>query len=467
MLTQGVEVATGLQNKFDWAGVAGGAVAGGIASGISANIGGAATQFTQATQLNLALSGAAAAIAGAATRSLATGSDFGDNIMRALPDVVGSTIGNLVTNGIAAPQSSFQRLKQAGGVQLADSDQIQSEASPEIVITAKRLNSLQKATYDSEQYLDQLAAKITTSISDKFKQADVSIATYARNNTVNQVLSYASSQARNFGNQRLAGGIDQLAAVDRGLFRVAPTLALGAVKLAAGAVGFVYDLATNTPGTVKSSINALDSAFMDTGAGKRFVMGVTDNYNDLTSGNPTRIEAGTLRTGVAAVNIAAVAIPGAEALAGLRSEAFGATAVGAAETEAPLFSRIAPNGGLAADEAAGGHLLLKHVGQSEADLMARLAAEPKITGSSSFYDRAVAESAVSDAIDGNAGKISDWLSGSSGRLKIEYTGQSPVGITVARGASGAVDVSSFRLILVRNPSMPAGYHILTGFPIKP
>lgn len=60
-------------------------------------------------------------------------------------------------------------------------------------------------------------------------------------------------------------------------------------------------------------------------------------------------------------------------------------------------------GGLAAHEAAGGHLLLKHVGQSESQLMARLAAEPRITGSSSFYDRAVAESAVSDALDANSG----------------------------------------------------------------
>ena len=112
VLTQGVEIATGLQKHFDWAGDAVGAVAGGIASGVSTNIGGAATQFTQATQVNLALSGAAAAIAGAATRSLATGSDFGDNIISALPDVIGSTIGNLVANGIQRAAADAVRTRE-------------------------------------------------------------------------------------------------------------------------------------------------------------------------------------------------------------------------------------------------------------------------------------------------------------------------------------------------------------------
>jgi RHS repeat-associated protein len=134
---------------------------------------------------------------------------------------------------------------------------------------------------------------------------------------------------------------------------------------------------------------------------------------------------------------------------------------------AQLSSRIVPGGGLMAHEAVGGHLLQKHVGKTEAQLMSRLAAEPKIKGSSSFYDRAGAEAAVADALDANAGNISQWLSSSSGRLKLDYTAQNPVGISVVRGASSAVDVNSMSSILVRNPSMPMGYHVLTGFPTKP
>jgi Bacterial CdiA-CT RNAse A domain len=68
------------------------------------------------------------------------------------------------------------------------------------------------------------------------------------------------------------------------------------------------------------------------------------------------------------------------------------------DTEAP-FSRIVDGGGLQAHEDAGGHLLLKHVGQSEQSLLNRLSAEPNITGSSSFYDRAGAENAVSQLLD--------------------------------------------------------------------
>ena len=80
-LTQGIAMATTLQKKFDWAGVAGAAVGAGIGS-MGAGFG-----------ANLA-SNTAGALANAATRSLIDGTNFGDNILAALPDVIGSTIGN-------------------------------------------------------------------------------------------------------------------------------------------------------------------------------------------------------------------------------------------------------------------------------------------------------------------------------------------------------------------------------------
>jgi len=45
-------------------------------------------------------------------------------------------------------------------------------------------------------------------------------------------------------------------------------------------------------------------------------------------------------------------------------------------------SRIVPGGGLAAHEGAGGHLLARHVGKAEADLAARLTAEPRLRAAS-------------------------------------------------------------------------------------
>ncbi|MFG6446799.1 RNase A-like domain-containing protein [Roseateles sp. BYS180W] len=126
-----------------------------------------------------------------------------------------------------------------------------------------------------------------------------------------------------------------------------------------------------------------------------------------------------------------------------------------------------PGGGLQVHENAGGHLLEKHVGKTELDLRNRLAAEPNITGSSSFYDRPAAESAVSQTLDANQIKVSDWLSGTAPRLRLDHALTGPAGISVTRGAGGAVDASSVRVILVRDPRMPTGYRTLTGFPTLP
>jgi len=50
--------------------------------------------------------GMASDIANAATRSLINGSDFGDNIIAALPDTIGQTIGNMIADGVAARSTS-------------------------------------------------------------------------------------------------------------------------------------------------------------------------------------------------------------------------------------------------------------------------------------------------------------------------------------------------------------------------
>lgn len=140
---------------------------------------------------------------------------------------------------------------------------------------------------------------------------------------------------------------------------------------------------------------------------------------------------------------------------------------GASSDKESAFNRIVPGGGLQAHENANGHLLLKHVGQSEQELLKRLIAEPKISGSSSFYNRASAENAVSQVIDANQTRITNWLNGTGGRLALDHTLPDPAGISLTRGSADAVDVNSARVILVRDPSMPTGYKILTGFPKKP
>ncbi|QZP08489.1 hypothetical protein [Caenibius sp. WL] len=104
--TQGIAVATGLQSKFDFAGVAAAGVGAGLRHTLGSKLnlqplngGGADLSFS-----NIAghtLTGTANAIANAATRSAINGESFGNNLMRALPDAIGNTVGNALAGAIA------------------------------------------------------------------------------------------------------------------------------------------------------------------------------------------------------------------------------------------------------------------------------------------------------------------------------------------------------------------------------
>ncbi|WP_294293354.1 hypothetical protein, partial [uncultured Sphingomonas sp.] len=98
--TQGIAVATKLQSKFDWAGVAVGGVVGGVTGTLGRALG--VKPFSDnrsfANIANTTLSGAAGAIAGAGVRSIVEGTSFGDNVLAVLPDVIGNTIGNLTVS---------------------------------------------------------------------------------------------------------------------------------------------------------------------------------------------------------------------------------------------------------------------------------------------------------------------------------------------------------------------------------
>jgi len=104
-ITQGIGVATGLQSKFDWASVAAAGVMAGVGNLVGGQIGvGAAGNTAMQNDILGGVAGMAGMIAGAATRSLISGTDFGDNILAMLPDVIGQTIGNAVADGIEQAQ---------------------------------------------------------------------------------------------------------------------------------------------------------------------------------------------------------------------------------------------------------------------------------------------------------------------------------------------------------------------------
>lgn len=127
VLTQGIGVATGLQDKFSWAGVA----AAGIGAAAGKLVGDAFTKTSY--ELDAAknmvitssisvggkiLSTMASNIAGAATSSAINGTSFGDELLLQLPN----TIAGIIGNAIEGPSRSKQVLRRDSALSLAMGD---------------------------------------------------------------------------------------------------------------------------------------------------------------------------------------------------------------------------------------------------------------------------------------------------------------------------------------------------------
>jgi hypothetical protein len=98
--SQAIGVTLGLQDKFSWAAVA----AAGVGAGVAQAVGG--TQFAQNLTAKSELAGdiyvgMADAMGQAATLSLIQGSDFGDNLIASLPSVLGGAIGRQVGGALS------------------------------------------------------------------------------------------------------------------------------------------------------------------------------------------------------------------------------------------------------------------------------------------------------------------------------------------------------------------------------
>lgn len=132
----------------------------------------------------------------------------------------------------------------------------------------------------------------------------------------------------------------------------------------------------------------------------------------------------------------------------------------------PVAESSASSGFLEQHELAGGHLISRHIGKSEQSLKQRLRNEPRISGSSSFYDHATAETTVKNAVRQNQPQISRWLGSQSARHVIVYKSAQPVGLAIQRGQQKATPVNSARIILQRDQRMPNGYRIVTGYPVR-
>ena len=119
---------------------------------------------------------------------------------------------------------------------------------------------------------------------------------------------------------------------------------------------------------------------------------------------------------------------------------------------------------LSQDEAAGGHILRKHVGQTDDQLQERLERERRITGASTYTDRAAAEHAVGAAIAASQDRIQRWLGRSGGHpnLVLDYDSENPIGRTINRGENQSRPCA--HALVVLKYSGPNDYYVLTSYP---
>lgn len=154
------------------------------------------------------------------------------------------------------------------------------------------------------------------------------------------------------------------------------------------------------------------------------------------------------------------------------SNSSGGSGQASSKTSADSIRKSVNNEILDEMEAKGGHLLEKHVGKTNEELLKRAAQEG--VPSTTFSNKSIALKATQENIRKNADQISDWLENpnSKGYLitKVEHNYPVGKGVDVKNGGNSASkqvsdSLSTSQLYLVKDPSMPSGYRIITGYPV--
>ncbi|WP_298333304.1 hypothetical protein [uncultured Erythrobacter sp.] len=112
-ITQGIGVATGLRDKFSFAGVAAAGVAAGVGNLLGGKLKPLSGDGAERTLKNIAghiAVGAARSIASAATRSAIEGSSFSRALAAGLPDVIGQVVGQAIGGAIDGGSSRAGRV---------------------------------------------------------------------------------------------------------------------------------------------------------------------------------------------------------------------------------------------------------------------------------------------------------------------------------------------------------------------
>ncbi len=140
-----------------------------------------------------------------------------------------------------------------------------------------------------------------------------------------------------------------------------------------------------------------------------------------------------------------------------------ASRVGTADANASLTATpVGSRYDLEGDERRGGHTLSRHVGKTDAELVARLKSEPDISAASSYTDKPTAERMVAEVLNANRSQVSRWESGSSHpNLAVRAKGSEVIGRSVSRGSSKVQDVRAAVVVL---SWAERDWFVLTSYP---
>lgn len=113
----------------------------------------------------------------------------------------------------------------------------------------------------------------------------------------------------------------------------------------------------------------------------------------------------------------------------------------------------------------GGHTLARHVGKTDAELLARLRREPQISSASTYIDRETAEDVIAAAFESPGRQFDAWRerSGRRPNFVLRYTANRTIGRTISRGRTSSVSCR-FAQIVVRWDDRRDRYFVLTSYP---
>ncbi|MEY0433788.1 RNase A-like domain-containing protein [Providencia huaxiensis] len=112
----------------------------------------------------------------------------------------------------------------------------------------------------------------------------------------------------------------------------------------------------------------------------------------------------------------------------------------------------------------GGHAIRRHVGKTDAQLLARFETEPRVLASSTFTDMKTADWAIGNGIAANQDKISTFMAGSDTRIVLNHESSTNIGRVIHKGQVKSVDSNKIVIVIDKEPLMPNGYRIQTAYP---